>query len=208
MRQTAKPLMLLLVSFLLSCSGPNSKDLITSGSEGLETVAVMETSAGTIVVSFFPEQAPAHAENFARLCDSGFYDGTYFHRVGAGFMIQGGDPNTRDDDPSNDGTGGHGFLGLGTTLEPEFSDIHHRRGIVSMSHASDPATAGSQFFILLADDASLDGRYTAFGEVREGMEVVEAISEEPGEPYGVEGGVKPAEVQHVIACWVEQRPTT
>ena len=79
-----------------------------------------------------------------------------------------------------------------------------------MSHASDPATAGSQFFILLADDASLNGGYTAFGEVTEGegMEVVEAISEEPGEPFGIEGGVKPAEVQHVIACWVEQRPTT
>jgi len=208
MRRTVKSLLLLLGSFLLSCSGPESENLVISGPEGFETVAVIETSAGTIVVSFFPDQAPKHVENFARLCDSGFYDGTYFHRVGAGFMIQGGDPKTKDDDPSNDGTGGHGFSGPGTTLEPELSDIHHRRGIVSMSHATDSATAGSQFFILLAEDASLDGRYTAFGEVAEGMEVVEAISEQPGEPYNVEGGVRPAEAQHVIACWVEQRPTT
>ncbi len=207
MNRTVRPLLLFLVSLFVFCSDPNSGKLVISGSEGLETVAVMETSEGTIVVSFFPEQAPKHAENFARLCDSGFYDGTYFHRVGAGFMIQGGDPNTKDDDPSNDGTGGHGSLGAGTTLEPEFNDIHHTRGIVSMSHTSDPASAGSQFFILLTDDASLDGRYTAFGKVVEGLEVVEAIAEQPGEPYRVEGGVKPAEVQHVIVCWVEQRPT-
>lgn len=208
MNRTVRSLLVLLVSLGLSCSGRESPDLVTSGTDGLETVAVMETDEGTIVVSFFSEQAPRHAENFARLCNAGYYDGTYFHRVAAGFMIQGGDPNTKDDEPSNDGKGGHGASGPGTTLEPEFNDIHHTRGIVSMSRTSDPASAGSQFFILLADDPSLDDQYTAFGRVVEGLEVVEAISEQPGEPYPIEGGVKPAEAQHVIACWIEQRPTT
>ena len=208
MNRIVRPLLLLLMSLALNCTGPESADLVTSGDDGLETVAVMETDEGTIVVSFFSEKAPKHAENFARLCNTGYYDGTYFHRVAAGFMIQGGDPNTKDDEPSNDGKGGHGFSGPGTTLEPEFNDIPHTRGIVSMSHTSAPASAGSQFFILLADDASLDGQYTAFGRVVEGLEVVEAISEQPGKPYPIEGGVKPADAQHVIACWIERRPPT
>lgn len=207
MKRISRFVLLLTMSLFLCCSAPDSTNLLLSGSEGTETVAILETSEGRIVLSFFVEQAPIHSENFARLCDSGFYDGTYFHRVAAGFMIQGGDPNTKDEDPSNDGKGGHSFLGPGTTLEPEFNEVRHRRGIVSMSRASDPSTAGSQFFILLTEESALDGNYTAFAEVLEGIEVVDAIAERQGEPFPAEGGVRPDEDQHVIACWLEQRPS-
>ena len=113
-------------------------------------------------------------ENFKKLARKGFYDGTTFHRIIPGFMIQGGDPNTKDDDPNNDGTGGPGHK-----IKAEFSDTPHRRGIVSMARASDPDSAGSQFFIVLKNSSFLDGKYTVFGEVIEGMEVADKIVQQP-----------------------------
>lgn len=137
-------------------------------------VAVIETGFGNIVFEFLPDKAPGHVENFKKLAREGFYDGTTFHRVIPGFMIQGGDPNSRDDDRSNDGLGGPGY-----TIPAEFNDVSHARGIVSMARARDPNSAGSQFFIVVADSPFLDRQYTVFGRVIEGMEVADKIANLP-----------------------------
>jgi cyclophilin family peptidyl-prolyl cis-trans isomerase len=135
-----------------------------------DSVAVLETDMGTIVISFFPEDAPKTVENFKKLVQEGFYDGTYFHRVIPGFMIQGGDPNTKDQNRMNDGMGGPGY-----TIRGEFNHHKHVRGIVSMARKSDPNSAGSQFFICVAAAPYLDGQYAAFGKVIQGMDVVDRI---------------------------------
>ena len=135
-----------------------------------EEVAVIETDFGKIVFRFFPDVAPNHVANFKKLASEGFYTGTTFHRVIPDFMIQGGDPLSKDDDRSNDGTGGPGY-----TLNAEFSDRPHVRGTVSMARSRDPDSAGSQFFICVARKEYLDGKYSVFGQVIEGMDVVDTI---------------------------------
>ncbi|MBI3580672.1 MAG: peptidylprolyl isomerase [Nitrospinae bacterium] len=142
--------------------------------KGSGEIAVIETSMGTMKVRFFPNKAPGHVENFKKLAKSGFYNGTAFHRVIPDFMIQGGDPNSKGDDRSVMGQGGPGY-----TIKAEFNDVHHKRGIVSMARSSDPDSAGSQFFICVADSEFLDGQYTAFGEVFEGMDVADKIVSSP-----------------------------
>ena len=139
-----------------------------------QTKAVLETKFGEITLKFFPEIAPKHVNSFIELASSGFYDGTTFHRVVPGFVIQGGDPNSKSEDRSQHGTGGPGY-----TLEAEFSNNPHKRGTLSMARAADPNSAGSQFFICVADAAFLDGQYTVFGEVSEGMDVVDEIVAQP-----------------------------
>ena len=134
-------------------------------------IAVISTKFGDIVIEFFDKKAPTHVSNFKTLAKKGFYDGTTFHRVIPGFMIQGGDPNSKDDDRSNDGMGGPGY-----TIDAEFNDIHHARGILSMARSRDPNSAGSQFFIMLKDNPGLDGQYTVFGKVIKGMKVVDKIA--------------------------------
>jgi peptidyl-prolyl cis-trans isomerase B (cyclophilin B) len=133
--------------------------------------AIIKTKFGDMEIVFFPEKAPKHVENFIALAKSGFYNGTIFHRVIPGFMIQGGDPNTKD--PNKPDTYGQG--GPSQRLKAEFNDIPHRRGILSMARTSDPNSAGSQFFIVVKDSNFLDGQYTAFGEVVKGMEVADKI---------------------------------
>lgn len=135
-----------------------------------EELAVLETKFGEITIRFFPDDAPNHVENFKKLAKAGFYNGTTFHRVIPGFMIQGGDPNTKDDDRSNDGTGGPGY-----NINAEFNTRSHQRGIVSMARAANPNSAGSQFFICVAPATFLDGQYTVFGEVTNGMDVADKI---------------------------------
>ena len=125
-----------------------------------DRLAVLETDLGTIVIEFFPDDAPKHVDNFISLTESGFYDGTIFHRIIPGFMIQGGDPNTINGDPSTWGTGGSD-----TNVDAEFNTIKHNRGIVSMARSTDPNSAGSQFFIVHADTNRLDGAYTVFGRI-------------------------------------------
>ena len=137
-------------------------------------VAVITTQYGDIVIKFFPEQALNHVKNFKKLASLGFYNGCTFHRVIPGFMIQGGDPNSKDGDRSNDGTGSPGY-----TIDAEFNNIHHDRGIVSMARSQDPNSAGSQFFIVVKDSRFLDKKYTVFGEVIEGMEVADKIVSQP-----------------------------
>ena len=132
--------------------------------------AVIETQYGRIELVFYPDIAPRHVENFLSLARAGFYDGTIFHRVIPGFMIQGGDPNTKGEDKSRYGTGGPGHK-----VKAEFSDRSHKRGILSMARSSDPDSAGSQFFIVVKDSAFLDGQYTVFGEVVNGMKVADQI---------------------------------
>jgi len=134
------------------------------------TMAVIETKYGNMKIRFFPEVAPNHIENFIRLAEQGFYDGTTFHRVIPGFMIQGGDPNSKSSDRSRHGTGGPGY-----TVKAEFSDKPHKRGTVSMARAADPDSAGSQFFICVADAGFLDRQYTVFGEVVSGMDMADKI---------------------------------
>ena len=133
-------------------------------------IQVENESWGEIQLKFFPDRAPNHVKNLVGLAQKKFYDGTTFHRVIPGFMIQGGDPNSKDADRSRHGTGGPGHH-----VNAEFNQTPHKRGIVSMARAQDPNSAGSQFFICVADANFLDGQYTAFGEVVSGMEVADRI---------------------------------
>lgn len=137
--------------------------------------AIVKTKFGEMELVFFPELAPRHVESFLTLAGKGFYDGTIFHRVIPGFMIQGGDPNTKD--PSNRQSYGNG--GPGYTLPAEFNRIPHERGIVSAARAADPNSAGSQFFIVIDKAPHLDGKYTVFGEVVRGMDVADTIVQQP-----------------------------
>ena len=120
------------------------------------------------------ELAPATVANFVKLAEDGYYDGTTFHRVIPEFMVQGGDPNTKNRDPWDDGIGGPGY-----TIEDEFSEVSHVRGMVSMANKGKPRSGGSQFFILVKSTPDLDGAYALFGRVIEGMEVVDAIGNVP-----------------------------
>jgi len=135
-----------------------------------EIRAAMETKFGNIELKFFPDVAPNHVKNFIDLAQKGFYDGTTFHRVIPGFMIQGGDPNSKQPDKSKHGQGGPGY-----TIKAEFNDKPHKRGTLSMARAAHPDSAGSQFFICVADSSFLNKQYTVFGEVISGMEVADKI---------------------------------
>ncbi len=139
-----------------------------------EDIAVIETVHGTIEMSFFPDKAPKHVENFKKLAGEKFYNGTTFHRVIPGFMIQGGDPNSKSEDRSTHGSGGPGH-----SVDAEFNDTKHDRGVLSMARSTEPNSAGSQFFICVKDSHFLDGQYTAFGKVTSGMDVVDKIVNEP-----------------------------
>jgi len=137
---------------------------------------VFETSLGTFEVELFEKEAPISAKNFQDYVDDGFFDGLIFHRVIPGFMIQGGDPNTKDlgAPRARHGTGGPGY-----TIKAEFNDTPHKRGVVSMARAQSPDSAGCQFFICVADSAFLDKQYTAFGRVLRGIEAADAIVSAP-----------------------------
>ena len=137
-------------------------------------VAVIETTHGTIKFEFFEDKAPGHVKNFKDLANKNFYDGTTFHRVIPGFMIQGGDPNSKSDNRSSHGTGGPGY-----SIDAEFNDVKHERGVLSMARSQEPNSAGSQFYICVKDSFFLDGQYTAFGRVIEGMDVADKIVNEP-----------------------------
>jgi peptidyl-prolyl cis-trans isomerase B (cyclophilin B) len=132
--------------------------------------AIIHTKLGDITLKFFPDLAPNHVNNFIELAKKGFYDGTTFHRVVPKFVIQGGDPNSKNPDRSKHGMGGPGY-----SVKAEFSNKPHKRGTLSMARSSHPNSGGSQFFICVADVPSLDGKYTVFGEVVKGMEVADKI---------------------------------
>lgn len=141
-------------------------------------VAVIKTTEGEMVVEFWPDVAPKTVDNFKALAKKGFYDGTCFHRVIKGFMIQGGDPNTKDADKESQwGMGGPGYQ-----IKAEFNDRHHDRGVLSMARSTDPDSAGSQFFICHGTPRFLDRQYTAFGKLIKGDDVLEKIATTPTHP--------------------------
>ncbi|MGI6454304.1 MAG: peptidylprolyl isomerase [bacterium] len=146
-----------------------------------EEIVILETTEGKMVLGFFEDKAPKHVESFKKLSKEGFYDGTKFHRVIKGFMIQGGDPNTKNGDPSTWGTGGPGYK-----LKAEFNDIKHEKGILSMARSADPNSAGSQFFIMHGRSPHLDNQYTVFGKLVEGMDVLDKIANAPTKQRGRE----------------------
>jgi len=149
-----------------------------------EEYAIIETEEGQIVLKFFPDVAPKHVESFKILAREGYFNGTSFHRVMPGFVIQGGDPNSKDGDRDNDGKGGRAgkYYGVGEEDNPdtwmlpaEFNDRPHRRGTLSMARGPQENSAGSQFFICVGDQLQLDNKYTVFGEVIEGLDTVDRI---------------------------------
>ena len=149
-------------------------DAAPTGSESVNmnnARAVIKTKFGDIEIKFLPDVAPKHVENFIKLAKAGFYNGTIFHRVIPGFMIQGGDPNTNDSLKK----GAYGQGGPGHNVKAEFSDLPHKRGMVSMARAQDPDSAGSQFFIVVEESRFLDRKYTIFGEVVKGIGVADKI---------------------------------
>jgi len=137
-------------------------------------VAVIKTSYGEIKIAFWPEVAPKTVENFKKLATEGFYDGTAFHRIIKGFMIQGGCPNTKQGARGMPGTGDPGYK-----VKAEFNNRKHERGVISMARAASPDSAGCQFFICHGDASFLDGQYTAFGKLVAGDEVLETIASVP-----------------------------
>jgi peptidyl-prolyl cis-trans isomerase B (cyclophilin B) len=166
-------------------------------SDGPHDVAVLEVKdLGTIRFELLPEVAPNTVDNFIQLAEEGVYDGTTFHRVIPGFMIQGGDPNSKDNDPRNDGRGGPGYR-----VDDEFTDFPHLRGVVAMANHGAANTAGSQFFIVHQDTPNLDGRYTVFGVVIEGLEVVDAITTLEIDEFGRYG---PPERPYPVSAVMEQ----
>lgn len=152
---------------------------ITAGKEEIKKMsqskAVIETKFGSITLKFYPDVAPGHVKNFIDLAKKGVYDNTVFHRVIPGFMIQGGDPTSKDPAKRRAyGTGGPGY-----TIKAEFNAKPHRRGVLSMARSQSPDSAGSQFFICVKDSNFLDRQYTAFGEVESGIEVADKIVSQP-----------------------------
>jgi peptidyl-prolyl cis-trans isomerase B (cyclophilin B) len=164
----------------------------------INEVAVITTTEGEMVIEFWPEVAPKTVENFKTLAKKGFYDGTCFHRVIKGFMIQGGDPLTKD--PSKEamwGTGGPGY-----SIKAEFNDRSHVRGVISMARSQDPDSAGSQFFICHGNPTFLDHQYTAFGKLIKGDDVLEKIATTPTHPQD-----RPDKRMGVISIKIAPRDT-
>ncbi len=168
------PIILALLLSSAVFAAEEKKDEKTSMNASDE-VAVIKTSEGDMVVQFWNDAAPKTIENFKKLARSGFYDGTIFHRIVKGFMIQGGDPNSKD--PGKESSYGEG--GPGYKIKAEFNDRSHERGVISMARSSDPDSAGSQFFICLGSVPRLDHQYTTFGKLIKGDDVLEKIGDTP-----------------------------
>jgi peptidyl-prolyl cis-trans isomerase B (cyclophilin B) len=166
-----KSILINLLAAILAVASVNAEEQKPMNSA--KEVAVIKTSEGEMVAEFWPEVAPNTVENFKKLARSGFYDGTAFHRIVKGFMIQGGDPLTKDPaKESRYGTGDPGYK-----IKAEFNDRSHERGVLSMARSSDPDSAGSQFFICLANVSRLDHQYTAFGKLIKGDDVLGKIGD-------------------------------
>jgi peptidyl-prolyl cis-trans isomerase B (cyclophilin B) len=166
-----KSILINLLAAVLAVASVNAEEQKPMNSAN--EVAVIRTSEGEMVAEFWPEVAPNTVENFKKLARSGFYDGTAFHRIVKGFMIQGGDPLTKDPTKeSRYGTGDPGYK-----IKAEFNDRSHERGVLSMARSSDPDSAGSQFFICLANVSRLDHQYTTFGKIIKGDDVLGKIGD-------------------------------
>ncbi len=167
-------------------------------SENTNPNATIQTTKGEITLELWPDVAPGTVENFTNLANDGFYDGTCFHRIMAGFMIQGGDPQTKDESLENLwGTGGPGH-----TIKAEFNDRPHVRGVISMARSADPDSAGSQFFVCLGNADFLDGKYTGFGQLSAGDNTLGDIGDTPVGPSSSGENSKPQERVEVISIRV------
>ena len=178
--RTMKRVLFALAAALLCGLAVSAEDKAPTKTDKKETlvsnttneVAVIKTVAGDMVIEFWPDVAPKTVENFKTLAKKGFYDGTAFHRIIKGFMVQGGDPLTKDDTKQNRwGTGDPGYK-----IKAEFNERSHKRGVVSMARSQDPDSAGSQFFICHGDPSFLDRQYTAFGKLIQGDDVLEKLA--------------------------------
>ena len=165
----------MLVSTLFATAGAEEKKETPSPMNNSNEVAVIKTNEGEMVIEFWTDAAPDTVENFKKLARQGFYDGTTFHRIVKGFMIQGGDPNSKD--PAKESSYGQGDPGY--KIKAEFNNHSHDRGVISMARSADPDSAGSQFFICLAPVRRLDGQYTTFGKLIKGDDVLEKIGNTP-----------------------------
>jgi peptidyl-prolyl cis-trans isomerase B (cyclophilin B) len=168
------PILMLLLVGAAAFAADEKKEEKTPMNSSNE-VAVIKTSEGDMVLQFWTDAAPDTVENFKKLARQGFYDGTIFHRIVKEFMIQGGDPNSKD--PAKENSYGQG--GPGYNIKAEFNDHSHDRGVVSMARGPDPDSAGSQFFICLAPVHRLDHQYTTFGKLIKGQDVLEKIGDIP-----------------------------
>ena len=168
----------LIASTLIAAAvGEEKKEISPMPTSTSNEVAVIKTSEGEMVVQFWTDAAPKTIENFKKLAREGFYDGTIFHRIIKGFMIQGGDPNSKD--PAKEDSYGQG--GPDYKIKAEFNDHPHDPGVISMARSADPDSAGSQFFICLAPIHRLDHQYTTFGKLIKGDDVLEKIGNTPVE---------------------------
>lgn len=168
-----------------------------------DEVALIKTSAGDLIVEFWSDVAPKTVENFKKLARQGFYDGTAFHRVIRDFMIQGGDPLTKDPGAeSRWGTGDPGYK-----IKAEFNDRSHQKGVLSMARSAHPDSAGSQFFIVHGDASFLDRQYTAFGKVTKGLDVLDKIAATPCKAAGERSPSRPIQRQHVESVTIVARST-
>jgi len=163
---------------------------MSKASPATNEVAVLKTSYGEITIAFWPDVAPKTVENFKKLAREGFYDGTAFHRIIKGFMIQGGCPNTKLGETGMPGTGGPGYK-----IKAEFNPKAHVRGVISMARSAHPDSAGSQFFLCHGDAKFLDNQYTAFGQLTAGDDVLERIANVPTKSGG--GGEKSTPIDRV-----------
>jgi len=199
-----RTLLLVLAGALLAACGEEEIEVVVEKTvtaedliaEGPHDHAIIEIrDLGSIRIELLPEVAPLTVENFIKLAEERFYEGILFHRVIPGFIMQAGDPASRNPDPRLVGGGGPGY-----TIQDEFSDYPHTRGVVSMAHSSGRNSAGSQFFIVHGDSPGLDGQFSVFGRVVEGIEVVDAITELEIDTYGRYG---PAERPHPVSVVIE-----
>lgn len=168
-----------------------------------DEVAIIKTSAGDMVVEFWSDVAPKTVENFKKLARQGFYDGTAFHRVIRGFMIQGGDPLTKD--PKQEARWGTGDPGY--KIKAEFNDRSHQKGVLSMARSASPDSAGCQFFVVHGDASFLDKQYTAFGTLLKGLDVLDKIAATPCKAAGERSPSRPIERQHVESVTIVARST-
>ena len=162
---------------------PNAKAAEGKAGAAVDEIAVMETSKGRMAVEFWPKEAPQTVANFKKLARQGFFDGTGFHRIIKGFMIQGGDPKSKNPKAPDLGTGDPGYK-----IKDEFNTHRHEKGVLSMANSGTPNSAGSQFFVMHGMAPHLDGHYTAFGKVFEGVDVLDMIANSPVSPNPMMGG--------------------
>jgi peptidyl-prolyl cis-trans isomerase B (cyclophilin B) len=174
---------------------PDTRDIAIEDLDLTRTKVMLLTNHGPMVVRFFPDKAPEHVKNFIKLSQQGFYDGTKFHRIIKGFMIQGGCPNTKEGARGMPGTGNPGY-----TLKAEFNDTKHDRGVLSMARSGHPDSAGSQFFVLHGRAPHLDGQYSAFGVLDSGLDTLDKIAETTVRPSDMGEPSVPVEPVHLHAA--------